>query len=242
MTKIPPDDILEGLYELRMRESEKLKTVLELYGLEIHQKKIGPDYHRLKTMVKRSIEQEIRNKNFGARNGNNERNAVVKNQETKQRVQRILGDCWQWESNGQCSRGDNCRFRHDINKRAKMTQPNPSPNSFMQQNERNASRTRSPRGTSPSGRMSRWPCKDYLKGTWNNSFCEKWHPPECMFYKTKSGWPGEMGSPRRDHNRRRRARKGPEPACVQTLLSSQEVKDELTSCCGTVQSAWQYHQ
>ena len=52
MTKIPPDDILEGLYELRIRESEKLKTVLELYDLEIHQKKIGPDYHRLKTMVK----------------------------------------------------------------------------------------------------------------------------------------------------------------------------------------------
>ena len=34
MTKIPPDDILEGLYKLRIRESEKLKTVLELYDLE----------------------------------------------------------------------------------------------------------------------------------------------------------------------------------------------------------------
>ena len=68
-----------------------------------------------------------------------------------------------------------------------MTQSNPSPNSFMQQNERNASRTRSPRGKSPSGRMSRCPCKDYLKGTCINSFCEKWHPPECLFYKTKSG-------------------------------------------------------
>ena len=68
-----------------------------------------------------------------------------------------------------------------------MTQWNPSPNSFMQQNERKTSRTRSPRGKSPSGRMSRWPCKDYLKGTCNNSFCERWHPPECLFYKTKSG-------------------------------------------------------
>ena len=29
MTKIPPDDILEGLYKLRIRASEKLKTVLE---------------------------------------------------------------------------------------------------------------------------------------------------------------------------------------------------------------------
>ena len=61
MTKIPHDEILEGLYKLRIRESEKLKTVLELYDLEIHQKKIGFDNHRLKTMVKRSIEQDIRN-------------------------------------------------------------------------------------------------------------------------------------------------------------------------------------
>ena len=125
--------------------------------------------------------------NFEGRNGNYERNAVVKNPGTKQRGQRILGDCWQWKANGQCSKGDNCSFRHDVNKRAKSTQPNPSPRSSTQQNVKNASRTRSPRGKSPSGRMSRWPCKDSLKGTCNNSFCEKWHPPECLFYKTKSG-------------------------------------------------------
>ena len=98
MTQIPPDDILE-----------------RLYNLEIHQKKAGPEYHRLKMMVKRSIEQDLRNKNFEARNGNYERNAVVKNQGTKQREQRTVGDCWQWNANGQCSKGDNCSFRHDTN-------------------------------------------------------------------------------------------------------------------------------
>ena len=148
MTKIPQDEILEGLYKLRIRESEKLKAVWELYDLEIHQKKLGPDYHRLKTTVKSSIEQEIRNKNFGSRIGNFEKNAVVKNQGTKQRVQRILGDCWQWETNGQCVKGDNCSFRHDINKRGSVTPSNPFPNSFMQQNERKSSRTRTPRGKS----------------------------------------------------------------------------------------------
>ena len=56
--------------------------------------KAGPDYHRLKTMVKRSIEQILRIKNFEARNGNYERNAVGKNQGTKQRAQRNPGDCW----------------------------------------------------------------------------------------------------------------------------------------------------
>ena len=143
MTKIPLDDILEGLYKLRIRESEILKTVLEMYNMEIHQKKAGPDYHRLKTMVKRSIEQEIRNKNFGIRNGNFEKNAVVKNLGTKQRAQGTPGECWQWETNGQCVKGDNCSFRHDMKKRGKVTPSNPSPNSFMQQNERKSSRTRS---------------------------------------------------------------------------------------------------
>ena len=92
---------------------------------------------------------------------------------TKQREQRTLGDCWQWKANGQCSKGDNCSFRHDITKRAKMTQPNPSPGSSTRQNERNASRTISPRGKNPSGRMFRLPCKDYLKETCTNSFCAK---------------------------------------------------------------------
>ena len=44
MTKIPSDDILEGLYKLRIRESEKLKTVLEWYNMEVHQKKAGLDF------------------------------------------------------------------------------------------------------------------------------------------------------------------------------------------------------
>ena len=66
-TKTPSDDILEGLYKLRIRESEKLKNVLELYNMKIHQKKAGPNYHRLKTMVKRNVEQNLRIKNFDAR-------------------------------------------------------------------------------------------------------------------------------------------------------------------------------
>ena len=40
MTKIPPDDILEELYKLRIRE-------FELYDLGTYQKKLGFDFHRL---------------------------------------------------------------------------------------------------------------------------------------------------------------------------------------------------
>ena len=155
--------------------------------MEIHKKKAELDYHRLKTMVKRSIEQNLRLKNSEARNGNFETSAVVKNQRAKQREQRSLGDCWQWNANKQCSKWDNCSFRHDINKRAKTTQPNPAPRSSTQQSVKNAPRTRSLRGRSPSGRMSRLPCKDYIKGTCTTPFCEKWHPPECLFYKSENG-------------------------------------------------------
>ena len=182
MTKIPPEDILEGLYKLRIRASEKLKTVMELSDLEIHQKKAEADYHRLKTMVKRSVKQNLRTKNFEARNGRFETSAVVKNQGTKQREQRTFGDCWQWKANRQCSKGNNCSFRHVVNKRAKMTQPNHS--SSTQQSVTNASTC--PRGRRPSGKMARLPCKDYLKGTCTTPFCEKWHPPECLFYKSEN--------------------------------------------------------
>ena len=79
MSKIPSDDILESLYKLRIRESAQLKTVLELYDMEIHQKISMPNCQKLKTMVKRSIDQKLRLRNFDARRGRNETGAVTKN-------------------------------------------------------------------------------------------------------------------------------------------------------------------
>ena len=112
---------------------------------------------------------------------------VVKNQGTKQRVQRILGDCWQWEANGQCVKGNNCSFRHDMNKRGKLHHQIRLRILSCSRMSENHREPEVPEEKSPSGRMSRWFCKDFLKGTCTNSFCEKWHPPECLFYKTKSG-------------------------------------------------------
>ena len=67
MTKIPSDDILDSLYKLRIRESDQLKTALELYDMEIHQKISMPNYQKLKMMAKRSIDQKLRLRNFNAR-------------------------------------------------------------------------------------------------------------------------------------------------------------------------------
>ena len=63
----------------------------------------------------------------------------------------------------------------------------PPPEPWTPQEVRNPARAKSPRGRSPSGRMSRLPCKEHLKGTCTNPSCQKWHSPKCLFYKTKEG-------------------------------------------------------
>ena len=113
MEQFPPDDILERLYKLRIRVSRKFKTVLELYDLEIHQKISEPDYQRLETVVKRSIDQKLRSRNFEARNERIEKRAVVKNRRDQRSVERGPGECWQRKAQGQCLKGNNCSFRND---------------------------------------------------------------------------------------------------------------------------------
>ena len=118
MTEIPHDDIMEGLYKFKIRESKKLKTVLELYDLETHQK-LEPDYHRLKTMVKRSIEQDIRNRNFGARKKIMRRtpwSRIRDKTACSKNSWRLLA-----MGNQRAVSQDNCSFRHDMDKRGKSS-------------------------------------------------------------------------------------------------------------------------
>ena len=62
----------------------------------------------------------------------------------------------------------------------------------------------------------------------------------CKFYAWMAR---EMVSPRHVHGRRRRTREGPEPECVRSpcgrgVAHAGKGKGELTSCRGTVHSAW----
>ena len=113
LSKIPSDEILESLYKLRIRESDQLKTVLGLYEMEIHQKISVPNYQKLKTTAKRSIDQKLRLRNFDARHGIIESAAVVKNRKGIIGVEGGKGICYQWKEKGQCSQGDRCSFRHE---------------------------------------------------------------------------------------------------------------------------------
>ena len=49
MSKTPSDEILESLCKLSIRESDQLKTVLEVYDMEIHEKISVLNYQKLKT-------------------------------------------------------------------------------------------------------------------------------------------------------------------------------------------------
>ena len=103
MTMIPSDDILESLYKLRIREPAQLKTLLELYDMVTHQKILMSNYQRLKTMVKRSIDQKLRLRNFDARHGKIETGAVIKNRKGTSGVERGKRICYQWKEKVQCS-------------------------------------------------------------------------------------------------------------------------------------------
>ena len=146
-----------------------------------------PDYRKLKTMVKRSIDQKLRLRNFDARNERIEKGAVVTIRRGLSGFEREHGVYYQWKAKGQCSRGDTCSFRHDGDERAKST-PKTAPSSEPPtQRGGGASRKENLRGWSPSGKFDRQPCKNFLKGICTKSPCDSWHPPECQFYKSESG-------------------------------------------------------
>ena len=186
MSKIPSDDVLEGLYKLRIRESDQLKTVLELYYMEIHQKISMPNFQKLRTMVERRINLRVRN--FDARHGKIETGAVVKSRRGSGGIERGQGECYQWREKGQCSNGDQCSFRHERNDRAKPTPKTapPSEPPTPKTRGRSASRKKK-RQRSQSGKFIRQPCKYIWKGTRTESPCEFWHPPECQVCMCESG-------------------------------------------------------
>ena len=133
----------------------------------IIRRKAGPDYNRMKTKVNRNIEQYLLNRNFGTRNENDERNPVVQNQGAKQRVQRILGDCWQWGNQRAGPKGTiavsvtmsinvqtwHSRLRLRVLSCNRMRQVRREPEV--------------PEEIVPVGEF-RLPCKDYCKGTCTN--------------------------------------------------------------------------
>ena len=156
--KIASDDIFENLYKLRIRESDQIKNVLELYDMVIHQKISVPNCQKLKTVVKRRKDQKLRLRNFDARHGKIESGAVIKSRKGPIGVEGGKGICFQWKGKGQCSQGDRCSFRHETQDRAQKPEHTAATLSEPTASRgRSVSRKRSIRGKSNHGAILRQP-------------------------------------------------------------------------------------
>ena len=121
-------------------------------------KKTKHDYLRLTTMVKRGIEQNLRSRDLEARNGRIQSNTLVKNQREQRRVHKGHGDSVRKKTNAGTMA---------ISVPIATTPPAPAPEpSTHPQDVKNSERSKGPTGGSPSGRISRLPCKDHIEGTW----------------------------------------------------------------------------
>ena len=148
---------------------------------------IVPNYQKLKTMEKRSVDQKLRLRNFDARHVKIESGTVVKSRKGPIGVEGGKGTCYQWKEKGQCSQGDRCSFRHGTQDRAqKPAHTAATPSEPTASQGRSVSRVRSIRGKSNHGSILRQPCRYHLRGTCTRSPCEHWHAPECQNHKTET--------------------------------------------------------
>ena len=163
----------KSLYKVKIRESVQLKTVVELYDMEIHQKILMPSYQKLKTVVKRSTDQKLRLRNFEARHRRIETGAgLVKS--GKRRIEWVLIDqknrlrnCHarhrRIEKGASVRKEDQCSFRAwELNDRAQKTRTHcpPSSSEPSMSRGRSVSRKRSIQGKSNRhGAILRQPCR-----------------------------------------------------------------------------------
>ena len=110
-------------------------------------------------MVKRSIDQKLRLRNFDASHGRIETGAVVKNREGMSGVEGGRGICYQWKEKGQCSKGDQCSFWHESNDRVQKPDHNETtPSEPSLSRGRSVSKKRSIQGKSNHGAILRELC------------------------------------------------------------------------------------
>ena len=123
------------------------------------------------------IDQKLRLRNFDARHGKIESEAVMKSRKGIIGVGGGKGICEEWKEKGRCSQGDRCSFRYETQDRAqKPGQTAATPSEPTASRGRSVSRKRSIRGKSNYGTILRQPCRFYLKGTCTRTSCEYWHP------------------------------------------------------------------
>ena len=85
---------------------------MALYNQEIIREGGERDYHRLRMCVRVYVEQAQRSNKFRIQNEITERGAATKGEGQNSITKRKTRECFQWKTNGSCSKEDSCSFLH----------------------------------------------------------------------------------------------------------------------------------
>ena len=185
MTEIPPDDVLESLYTLRIRESDQNCFRIVRHGAS------SEDIDAQLSEIEDNGQEEYRSETSIAKFLTPDTGKIKQEQWSRiEREQVALREEKEFAISGK-QKASVRKETHAVSgmrvtivlKNQNTKPPHlPSPS-----RDRSVSRKRSIRGKSNHGAIFRQPCRYYLEGTCTRSPCEYWHPPECQFYKTETG-------------------------------------------------------
>ena len=178
--EVPPDSILESFFRTQLTKSDQLRNVLAMYDMELVQHESKPSYQRSKTWWKRSW---IRS-----------RRLVISwpdmkepSQEHPQKAKAGRNQSALSVNKENATDGRQKEYVAEVKRGASPRSSSPAPNSQTSNHWKNALRSKQPTGSSPSGKGSQRPCRDFLAGNCTNPSYDSWHPPECFHYKSQSG-------------------------------------------------------
>lgn len=200
------DDILESLLRRQLENSISFATTLALYDQDTVHKGQIPSYDKLLNLLKVFLEERRRRRTRDALKGAPAaKGAAAKGKGKGKNPKAKQGDCRSFLKNGKCSRGGDCPFAHDETKAnsqrgrptergrgkgGKSSDRSRGKGSDAQSNRGNITigKTRAEsKGKSPSGKLNRKPCFNFLKGECNKGkACDFWHIPVCSFYSQGS--------------------------------------------------------
>ena len=170
--EVPKNSILESLCEMRIQESDQLRTVLAMNEQEMHQDRSKPNWQKFKTCtqitwtaheISKSEVKELEQEYW-----------LELRKEKNVSVEKKTRECYQWTAEEQCSKGDACSFRHDDGKREKTAQSSSlGPRSKAQHD---------------GGKPSKVLVEGEIRKRAGNYpvLWLKWHPPVCQHHKTES--------------------------------------------------------
>ena len=132
----------------------------------------------------------MRSRNLKARNDMIQGVMTRSRKENRANVERKVGDCWQWQATGQCSKGDSCGFHHgvrasgngsELHKQKEWTS-SPAPNSKETKDGKGKSSDEKDGKSVDKRNKITCQCRNCT-----NPSCSYRHPPVCRNYISQIG-------------------------------------------------------